>query len=234
MADTHYIVARERARAALAELMVALLAQHNPPASRYAPNRNRSLPRLAGGLGCSKHEQRVASIALRLFDLLGERHRLGKSYRNILRIGALLHDAGRRLGVQNHHITGAQLVLGDQSIDLSEKQRRAVAYLVRYHRGKLPDTPVDEDSILDGDRKRLRKLRVLLGLLRAADGLDSRRTTPPTLIVKRKARKLRIRCLVVDGSLDKARRAFQRPRKFEMLRQTLGLRVAVRVDRLLT
>jgi exopolyphosphatase/pppGpp-phosphohydrolase len=179
--------------------------------------------RLLGHLGFSHHERRVAAIALRMFDLLAPRHRLTPDHRRLLRIGALVHDAAKRYGASQHHIRGAQFVLRDRVLPLHSADRRAVAYLVRYHRGDVADV----DGILrPGDGRR--KLRILLGLLRAADALDSRHLHATALVIRRKGRKLRIQCLV-DSFISEARRRFRKPDKFRLLEKELGLRIQVRV-----
>ena len=193
----------------------------NPQPSIHT--RNVAYPRLRGGLGCSPHERRVATIVLRMFDLLASQHRLASKYRNLLRIGALLHDAGRPLDPPNHHVRGAELILRDTRLALSQRHRRATAYLVRYHRGD----PTDVDNLLQPDDPRGR-MRVLLGLLRAADALDSRHLAASAIVIRLKGDRVRIECLV-EGDLDEARRRFDRPGKFKLLRKTLGLRVEVRV-----
>ena len=203
--------------------MVDAVLQH--PQSRQAV---RKLPRVRGRFGCSAHERRVTAIALRLFDLLAPVHGLGKSYRKVLRIAALLHDAGRAYGAADHHVNGARMIAEDPSLALSPWQRRAVAYLVRYHCGKVPASSQSK-YLQPNDRRR--KLRRLLGLLRAADGLDSRRLAASAIIIKRKGRKLRIRCWVED-SLEEARGAFRRRQKFRLLEKSLDLDVSVRVAHL--
>ena len=190
--------------------MVGILLNAQPSIQTPTP----TYPRLRGKLGCSPHERRVATIALRMFDLLAGQHRLGPKYRNLLRIGALLHDAARPLDPPNHHVRGAELVLRDTRLPLPQRHRRAVAYLVRYHRGNPDDAP--------------RNLRVILGLLRAADALDSRHLAASAIVIRLKGDRLRIECLV-EGDLDEARRRFDRPGKFKLLRKALGLRVEVRV-----
>src|SRR5262245_22688900 len=132
--------------------------------------------------GYSPHERRVARIATRLFDVLEPLHQLKPSDRRLLRIAALLHDSGRAGRAEDHHVRGADAVLDDFTLPLKPSKRRAIGYLVRHHCGRVP--PLGCDEILKpGDRRR--KLRILLALLRAADGLDSRRIKSPAIIAKR-------------------------------------------------
>jgi exopolyphosphatase/pppGpp-phosphohydrolase len=174
----------------------------------------------------SNHERRVASIAVRLFDLLAAQHQLGRDYRNVLRIAALLHDAAKPDGARGHHVRGAEMLLADPSLRLSQWQRRACAFLVRYHRGAIPPRG-QEEILVRGDGRR--RLRMLLALLRAADGLDSRRQWASAIIVRRKSDTLRIRCLVEENPCE-FRERFNKRRKFALLHETLGLRVRVKVS----
>lgn len=197
--------------------------------NRSLERNRRALPRVRGRFGCSAHERRVTVIALRLFDLLAPLHGLGKSYRKVLRAAALLHDAARPLGADNHHIAGARMIFHDEALNICSSQRRRIAYLVRYHCGPVP--PSSRSEFLRPDDRR-RKMRRLLAFLRAADGLDSRRISASAIIIKRKGRRVRIHCWV-DDSLARAQDAFQRRRKFKLLEKSLDLQLSVRVDRLL-
>ena len=119
-------------------------------------------------------------------------------------------------------------MLSDRTLRLTPWQRRAVAFLIRYHRGELHAA---NDRILTrGDGRR--SLSVLLSLLRAADGLDRRQASATALVIRRSDRKLRVHCLV-DGDVSEARRLLGRPRKFMLLEKTFGLKVRVRVESVL-
>jgi hypothetical protein len=102
-----------------------------------------------------------------------------------------------------------------------------VAYLVRYHRGKcLGATPKS------AWRDRQRKLRILLGLLRAADGLDSRCAPATAIVAKCKCQRLRIHCSsnhLQAGAHERLGAA----KKFQLLERTLKLDVDVRVETIL-
>ena len=184
--------------------------------------------RLSGSDGISRHERRVAVIAIKLFDLLEAQHELGRKYRHLLHVAALVHDAGRVYGAKGHEHSGAALVLADRLLPLTLPQRRAIAYLVRYHRGTVPWEMSEQQILLESDP--YQKLRVLLGFLRAADGLDSRRLAARAIVIKHKSRKLRITCLVAD-KVAKARRRLGGANKLELLESELGLRVRLRIKR---
>lgn len=192
------------------------------------PGTSSSRWRLAGSDGISRHERRVAVIAIKMFDLLASQHQLSNKYRHLLHVAALLHDAGRVYGAKGHEHTGAAMVLADRLLPLSPRQRRMIAYLVRYHRGAVAAT-LDEQQILRmGDPHR--KLQILLAILRAADGLDSRCLCAAAIVIKRKNKKLRITCLVSD-KVAKARRRLGGANKLALLEAELGLRVRLRIKR---
>ena len=201
--------------------MLGILLQSRP---RKQARRALHAPRWRppAGMGCTAHERRVAAIAVKLFDLLQRRHHLGDEYRNLLHLAALLHDAGRIYGAKGHDVRGAGMVLEDRSMLISARERRGVAYLVRFHRGSVPANLEDQDILLPQDKHR--KLRVLLGFLRAADALDSRHVVPRAIIMKLGSRKLRINCLV-EEALKEAQRRLGGRGKFALLESQLGLAV---------
>jgi len=209
--------------------MLGILLQSRPrKQARHALHAPRW--RTPAGMGCSAHERRVAAISLKLFDLLQRRHHLGDKYRNLLHLAALLHDAGRIYGAKGHDVRGAGMVLEDRSMMLSARERRGLAYLVRFHRGSVPADLEDQDILLPGDKHR--KLRVLLGLLRAADALDSRHIVPRAIIMTLGARKLRINCLMQEAPKD-AQRCLGGRRKFALLESKMGLAVRLRFEAVL-
>ena len=186
-------------------------------------------------LGDSAHERRVASIAATLFDLTAPLHRLTSiADRRLLQVAALVHDVGRCAGKDQHPAQGAGMVLSDESLPLSAAERRAVAYLTLYHRGTVPQ-PGDDDVLHHGDDDAERMLR-LLALLRAADALDSRSLESPRLVfalVPANERagvrpRLLVTCYLQQDS-DKARRIYQRRKKFRLLESLFDCRVEVEI-----
>src|SRR5205814_6671718 len=122
-------------------------------------------------LGTIQHELRVQEISGKLFDLTLPLHRLDSSYRRLLRMAAIVHDVGRCIDDDTHPREGARLILETQTLPLDDAQRRALAYLTRHHRGQVPEIGCDNFLKTSDDHH---ALAVTLGLLRAADALDSR------------------------------------------------------------
>ncbi|HWE03106.1 MAG TPA: HD domain-containing protein [Tepidisphaeraceae bacterium] len=178
-------------------------------------------------LGDIAHERRVAAIASSLFDLTSSLHGLSGADRRLLRMAAIVHDVGRSIDEETHPQHGARMVREQRDLPLSGGERRWLAYLTRYHRGRVP--AVRSDSILRG-RDDHGRLRTLLALLRAADGLDSRAAETPRLRFSLEGRRLRIDCQL-EQNTPKARRVYTRRKKFRLLEQVLGCRVQVSVTR---
>ena len=178
-------------------------------------------------LGSVAHELRVARVARMLFDLTRRRHGLSASDCRILVMGALVHDVGRSLGDKKHAKTGARLILESNSLPLSAAERRRVAYLARYHKGNAPE--IGEDGILDPALDDPHTLHILLGILRAADGLDSRQSGGLKLVMtvrgSRTSRVLTIYGHAQSGTAAQVEEVYGRRKKFWLLEETLDCTV---------
>ena len=167
----------------------------------------------------------MLAIATKLFDLTAHLHELDATDRRVLRMAALLHDVGRRFGEKNHPSDGARMIEEDGYLPLTGRQRRAVVFLTRYHRGAVPR--LGYDGILKrGDGRK--DLLIVLALLRAADALDNRQLDPPVLSLALKARRLSITCYI-EEECAKSRKTFRRRKKFRLLEEVLRMRVEVEV-----
>ncbi len=179
-------------------------------------------------LGDCQHERRVLAIAAKLFDLTRPLLGLGLAEHRLLRLSALVHDVGRCINEKDHPTEGAAMVGMTTAIDLSPHDRRALAFLTRYHRGAVPAEHAEEHL---GPHDHRRSLRSVLALLRSADALDSRRLAPPQLILALDGRRLSVQCLVHPTDYRDARGAFDKRKKFGLLGDLLGEAVVVRIDR---
>jgi hypothetical protein len=117
------------------------------------------------------------------------------------------------------------MILRDRSLRVGEADRRALAYLTLYHRDSVP--AAGEESILRGEDDG-ESLRKLLAILRAADALDSRSLESPRLVFGLKKKRLHVNCYLEDLTA-KARRIYQRRKKFRLMEEELGVRVEVDV-----
>ena len=180
-------------------------------------------------LGTTDHERRVARLALELFDLTQPLHGLGWRERRTLLLAALTHDVGRAVAEADHHRAGARMVRTAE-LGLSARERRRVSYLVRHHKGKLPAAADDLRLRRDADPV---GLRVLLGILRAADGFDSRVWGRPRITMSLRGRRAARLCIAAESRLgeEAARRIYARPKKLALLGAMLGCGVEVRWER---
>src|SRR5262245_7837236 len=176
-------------------------------------------------LGRIGHERRVTAIATTLFDLMEDLHELAPAHRRLLRLAAILHDVGRQVDSRRHPALGAEMILEDEALPINTEQRRKLAYLTRYHRGAVPEAGFD-DILQAGDSRKA--MRRILALLRAADSLDNRNMTPPRIVVALKGRKLRVTCFIEEDAA-KAKRIFNRRKKFRLLEDLLDCRVEVQI-----
>ena len=169
------------------------------------------------------HEQRVARHARMLFGITQPWHGLPAEYGRLLLLGAMVHDVGRVWGEKKHARRGAAIVLDSDSLPLSNRQRRRLAYLTRYHRGKVP--PAGTDEFLEHDADDAWAMRVLLGMLRVADALDSRSAGGMELAMlprERPSRQVMIDVYWEGNARSEIRR---RPKKFRLLEETLRCQV---------
>ncbi len=176
-------------------------------------------------LGTLDHERRVAEIADTLFRLTGPRHDLGFAHRRVLALAAMVHDVGRVDGEHGHEILGARMILRDESLPLKGAERRALAFMTRYHRGIVPEPGRDRILLESDDHE---PLRLTLALLRAADAMDSRSLESPRLVFALRGRLLRIGCYL-DVDSAKARKVYSRRKKFRLLEELLDCRVEIDV-----
>jgi exopolyphosphatase/guanosine-5'-triphosphate,3'-diphosphate pyrophosphatase len=176
-------------------------------------------------LGKIDHERRVCEIASTLFDLTQPFHRLDIYEKRLLELASIVHDIGRKVDVKHHPLIGSKMVQADEWLPLNESERRAVAYLTRYHRGAVPEVGFDE--ILTASENR-RRMRLVLALLRAADALDGRQLQAPRLVFALLGKKLSV-TVYLDDDTPKARRFFKRRKKFRLIEELMGLKVDIEV-----
>jgi exopolyphosphatase/pppGpp-phosphohydrolase len=117
-----------------------------------------------------EHMHRVAKLAIEMFDRLCGVHGLGPQDRLWLQYAALLHDIGWIEGRRGHHKTSLRLIMGNAGLPFEPRERTIVGLTARYHRKGLPKDGDPYFGDLGPDDQR--RVRVLAGILRVADGLD--------------------------------------------------------------
>jgi exopolyphosphatase/guanosine-5'-triphosphate,3'-diphosphate pyrophosphatase len=116
------------------------------------------------------HAKHVAALALSLFDQCADLHHLGPDERSLLKLAALLHDAGDFVGFDSHHKHTYYIVTHSDLMGLSPEQKEVVANVARYHRKSLPD--LSHPGFRKLDRRLRAVVRKLAALLRVADAFD--------------------------------------------------------------
>lgn len=118
------------------------------------------------------HAQRVATLALQLFDQLHTVHRLDSRVRRLLMAAALLHDIGICQGYAKHHKQSLTLISQATLPGLTSDEMAVVANTARYHRRKLPQPRHTAFAALSPQKQDI--VCKLAAILRIADALDRR------------------------------------------------------------
>lgn len=116
------------------------------------------------------HTRQVAGSALQLFDALVPLHRCGEQERDWLCYGAWLHDIGWAQGWKEHHKKSLKMILDNQILPFSSKEKLIIGSIARYHRKALPDIKHDHFAALQPAERRV--VSKMAALLRIADALD--------------------------------------------------------------
>jgi exopolyphosphatase/guanosine-5'-triphosphate,3'-diphosphate pyrophosphatase len=119
-----------------------------------------------------KHMALVEKFALHLFDRLRGLHGLGKRSRLLLQLAAILEDSGSYIDMNAHYIHSYYIILSSEIIGISERERKIVANVARYHSVETPSTGADAASLapLPPDSRLI--VAKLAAMLRLADALD--------------------------------------------------------------
>lgn len=132
---------------------------------------------IALGRRCGFEEEHClqdARLAVKLFDLTVDLHRLDIEYRDLLYCAGLLHDIGYVEGYWGHHKTAYRLIMKADLPGLSGREKRIVANVARYHRGARPRLKHKGFAELGADDRDV--VEALGAILRLADGLDRSHT----------------------------------------------------------
>jgi exopolyphosphatase / guanosine-5'-triphosphate,3'-diphosphate pyrophosphatase len=121
-----------------------------------------------------EHSLQDARLAVLLFDLTIDLHHQDDEYRDLLYCAGLLHDIGYVEGYWGHHKTAYKLIMQSDLPGLTEREKRIVANVARYHRGARPDHAHEGFAALAQDDQEI--VIVLGAILRLADGLDRTHT----------------------------------------------------------
>jgi exopolyphosphatase/guanosine-5'-triphosphate,3'-diphosphate pyrophosphatase len=121
------------------------------------------------GPGEHAHADRVAVLAVQLFDDTAEIHRMGLADREMLEHASALHDLGTSEDEDGQHKRGASILRRAGLRGFTPEEVAVLASLVRYQRGTIkPDKP--PLSLLDDETGH--RVQCLVAMLRVAHALD--------------------------------------------------------------
>ncbi len=137
--------------------------------------RERSVLKIADKYGVDlPHSQRVAKLALSLFDQsYGYLHRWDKTVRQLLWSGAILHNSGHFISHDAHHKHSYYLVRYGELLGYTESEIDAIANIARYHRKSSPKKKHQNLQNLSKEERTI--VSQLSAILRIAVALDRRR-----------------------------------------------------------
>lgn len=120
------------------------------------------------------HGERVADLAIQLFEGTRHRHGLDDAYEELLEAAGLLCNIGLAVSHDRHHHHSYYLIRNtDLLTGFTDHEIELIALVARYHRKSAPKASHAEFARLGADDKRV--VRTLAGLLRVAVGLDRTR-----------------------------------------------------------
>lgn len=117
----------------------------------------------------TRHAGRVAGFALGIFDAVASEAALTGRMRTLLEIACRLHDVGRFVDVRQHHRHSAYLIENAQLPGITDRERRIIAMIARYHRREVPGPGQGDFAVLP-EEERVTVLK-LSAIIRIADSL---------------------------------------------------------------
>ena len=141
------------------------------------------------------HAQRVAQLALQLYEGLARTRILGHDpsadSRDVLQAAAFMHDVGKGKGLGGHQKKSYRMIRQlARPLGWSARELELAAVVARYHRGTLPRPRGKAMQSLELPDRHL--AMQLAGVLRLANALDMRNGTSPKLAVELSGRVLRV------------------------------------------
>ncbi len=116
------------------------------------------------------HSTKVARLALELFDGTSALHDLAGADRDLLELGALLHDIGEHVSKEAHERHTAYLIENARLRGFSPEEIGVLACLGRFHKRGTPKPSFEPFARMKETRQK--KVTQLVALLQIADGLD--------------------------------------------------------------
>jgi exopolyphosphatase/guanosine-5'-triphosphate,3'-diphosphate pyrophosphatase len=116
------------------------------------------------------HATKVSRLATELFDGTANLHRLDREDRELLELGALLHDIGEHVAMEGHERHTAYLIENGRLRGFRPDETAVLACLGRFHKRGTPKMSFEPYSHLSGANRD--RVTALVALLQVADALD--------------------------------------------------------------
>ena len=172
--------------------------------------------------GEKAHSERVADLALQLFEGTRDLHRLGEEHEELLEAAGLLCNVGLAISHDRHHLHSYYVIRNtDLLTGFTDHEVELIALVARYHRKSTPKARHPEFARLDPDDQQA--VRVLAGLLRVAVGLDrTREGVVRQVRVEVDGRRGPVRVLVETGDADADLELYSAASRKDLLEDALG------------
>lgn len=118
-----------------------------------------------------EHAQRVAQLALSMFEQLRQLHKLPNSYARIVKAAGVLHDMGQRIRYFDHQRHTFYMMLNCNLYGFNHHDRLLAAFVAEFHRKEEPkkDYLKYSDIISGEDIETINRLGVLLRIAESFD-----------------------------------------------------------------
>lgn len=151
-------------------------AKQDVPSGRDHPAERENPAENLGALGDlfpegKGHARQVTHLALRLFDELVPLHGYSGKERRLLEYAGLLHDIGWVHGQKDHHTRSCRMILSDDTLPVTRRERAVIALVARNHRKTVAEKPGSR-AARPLKPEDIRRMLALSAILRIADGLD--------------------------------------------------------------
>jgi exopolyphosphatase/guanosine-5'-triphosphate,3'-diphosphate pyrophosphatase len=176
------------------------------------------------------HAEQTARLALDVFRGTRALHGLSNADGELLEYAALLHDIGYHISPQRHHKHAAYLIASADMKGFTVEELAVIAQVVRYHRKATPKDSHAEFMALAPPLRR--KVKVLAGILRIADGLDRSFTQLVRQVhveASDKAVTMRIVVVGVGGASDPSLEVWGARRKRDLFEEVFSRKVKIEV-----
>jgi exopolyphosphatase/guanosine-5'-triphosphate,3'-diphosphate pyrophosphatase len=172
------------------------------------------------------HSKHVQTLALQLFDSIGQRLGCTPDDRRLLSDAALLHDIGYHISYDKHNKHSYHLIEHAELLGMTPAEQIVVANVARYHRGAEPKKKHRNYGPLD--RSMRETIKRLSAILRVADGYDRGHAGAVAEIrVRWMDRALRLTAVPARPNLNLRLELWGASRKSQLLAEVAGVPVEI-------